>query len=377
MPTTYQLRLGGVAVEMALYDKLTSLEVEESLDVPAAMQLSLPVDRTQDGDLSFVGDPKFGPFTPVAVVAEADAGKQCLFDGAILAHSVKLNAGVAGSSVQVWGQDSTWLLNLDEKVREWVGVDDAVVASTIFHEYGIPPASENSADLSPSHPESGHTLMQRGTDFQFLRMLARRTGKLCRVYCKTEAGQRVGYFAKPALEADPVLVLKPNDPVAPNASNLELKWDVARPTQTLAHQSLFSDASPDGVPGNATEPGLKLLDARGLEAFAGKTYKAMLTTATDTAGELLQRAQAVLRDAGWFVRCECEVNAARVNVILRAGDIVGIDGVGKLHSGKYLVWSVRHTITSNSHRMKLILVRNAVGPASSGGGGGLSLPGLP
>lgn len=376
MPTTYQLRLSDAPAEEALYKKLTALEVEESLDLPGAVQFSLPVDRTKDGDLTFVGDPKFGPLTPVAVVTEADAGKQCIFDGVVLAHSAKLNAGVAGSSVQIWGQDATWLLNMEEKVREFVGVDDAAVAATIFGEYGMSPAPENSGDVSPSHPESSHTLMQRGTDYQFLRMLARRTGKLCRVFCKDKAGQRVGYFAKPALEADPVLVLKPNDPVKPNVGNLDLKWDVARPTQTLAQQALFSDASPDGVPGNASEPGLKLLDARGLEAFAGKPNKAMLTAPADTAGELLQRAQAVLREAGWFVRCECEVSAARVNVILRAGNIVSIDGVGQLHSGKYLVWSVRHTISRDAHRMQLILVRNAVGPAPSGGGG-LSVPGLP
>lgn len=377
MPTTYQMRLDGAPIDLSLYDKLTSFEVEESLDLPGAVQFSLPVSRTKDGDLTVVGDSKFGPFTTVAVIAEADAGKQCIFDGMILAHSAKLNAGVAGSSVQVWGQDATWLMNIEEKVREWPGVDDATVASTIFGEYGISPASENSADDSPSHPESGHSLMQRGTDFQFLRMLARRTGKLCRVYCKAEAGQRTGYFAKPSLESDPVIVLKPNDPVAPNVSGLELKWDVARPTLVQARQSLFSDTSAEGVPGDAIETGLKLLDERGLESFAGKSNKTLLTTSADTAGELLQRAQAVLRDSGWFVRCECEVSAARVNIILRAGDILSIDGVGKLHSGKYLVRSVRHTITRDAHLMKLLLVRNAVGPASDAGGSGISLPGLP
>jgi hypothetical protein len=367
MPTTYQLRLGGTPAEDALYDKLTALEVEESLDVPGAVQFTLPVDRTQDGDLSFVGDPRLGPLAPVAVVAEAEAGKHCVFDGVVLAHAAKLTAGVAGSSVQVWGQDATWLMNAEEKVREFVGLDDAAVAATILGEYGIAPAPENGADPSPTHPESGHTLMQRGTDYQFLRALARRTGKLFRVFCRDRAGQRVGYFAKPALEADPVLVLTPNDPVAPNAGNLDLRWDVARPTQVLAHQALFSDTSPDGVPGTATEPGLALLDERGLEAFAGQPNTALLTAPADTAGELLQRAQAVLREAGWFVRGECEVTAARVNVILRAGDLVRIDGVGQLHSGRYLVWSVRHTITRDVHRMKLVLVRNAVGPAPSGG----------
>ena len=47
--------------------------------------------------------------------------------------------------------------------------------------------------------------MQRGTDIQFLRDLARRNGKLCRVgRAPTSRAQRTGYFAKPELDGDPV-----------------------------------------------------------------------------------------------------------------------------------------------------------------------------
>jgi hypothetical protein len=49
---------------------------------------------------------------------------------------------------------------------------------------------------------------------------------------------------------------------------------------------------------------------------------------------------------------------------MRVGQIVELGGAGALHSGKYLVWSVRHTITGDAHRMRLRLVRNAVGGSS-------------
>ena len=45
---------------------------------------------------------------------------------------------------------------------------DADVANSIFGDYGFTPAPENSDDDSPSHVESGHSLMQRGSDIQFL-----------------------------------------------------------------------------------------------------------------------------------------------------------------------------------------------------------------
>ncbi|MBK8211878.1 MAG: hypothetical protein IPK78_19985 [Rhodospirillales bacterium] len=43
------------------------------------------------------------------------------------------------------------------------------------------------------------------------------------------------------------------------------------------------------------------------------------------------------------------------------GTIAQVDGAGQLHSGNYFVWSVRHTITAESHSMRFVLVRNAVG----------------
>jgi hypothetical protein len=42
------------------------------------------------------------------------------------------------------------------------------------------------------------------------------------------------------------------------------------------------------------------------------------------------------------------------------GKLAQVNGAGRIHSGKYFVWSVRHTITADSHRMRFVLVRNAV-----------------
>jgi hypothetical protein len=95
----------------------------------------------------------------------------------------------------------------------------------------------------------------------------------------------------------------------------------------------------------------------------------LLTAPVDDAGELTLRAQSLLIEAGWFLRCEGEADVGRLNAVLRVGTIVMINGAGSLHSGKYLVWSVRHTITGDSHKMKFTLVRNAIGPEPAGVGG--------
>jgi hypothetical protein len=101
----------------------------------------------------------------------------------------------------------------------------------------------------------------------------------------------------------------------------------------------------------------------------------LLTAPVDDAQELTLRAQSVLREAGWFARCEGEADVARLNSVLRAGTVVAVSGAGSLNSGKYFVWSVRHTIMADSHKMKFTLVRNAVGPPPASGGALTSLVG--
>jgi hypothetical protein len=76
-----------------------------------------------------------------------------------------------------------------------------------------------------------------------------------------------------------------------------------------------------------------------------------------------------LREAGWFVRCSGQADVSRLNAVLRVGTVVQLNSAGSLNSGKYFVWSVRHTIDKQSHKMDFVLVRNAVGSAPSSGSG--------
>jgi len=96
-----------------------------------------------------------------------------------------------------------------------------------------------------------------------------------------------------------------------------------------------------------------------------------LTAPADDAGQLSRRGAALLREAGWFVRCSGEADLSALHVVFRAGSAVNIEGVGSVHSGKYFVWSVRHVIDQQHHKMNFVLVRNAVGAAPSGGAASL------
>ena len=371
MANTFQFLINNNPVEASFYDELISLEVEENVDLPGAIQIMLPVSRTDKGDLTQVNSDRFKPFSNLAIVVGVEGEtNECIFDGYVLTHKLHLETGVTASNLSVWGQDAAWLMNLEEKTREWVDVSDASVANTIFKNYGITPSADNTEDDSPAHTEDGYTLMQRASDIQFIRNLASRNGKLCRVACTSTPGKRIGYFAKPKLDGKPVVTFKPNETETWNVRALDFSWDVSRPIAVKTSQALFNDPSEDGISANTQDSGLTLLGDRSLLDFAGKPMTMLLSTNVDSAGELRSRAQSSLQESGWFVRCEGEADVSRLKTILRVNTIVQIEGVGSLNSGKYYVWSVRHSITADAHKMRFVLVRNAVG-ATPGSGDGI------
>ncbi len=377
MASTYQILLDGTPVEKAFYDAITSLEVEENAELPDAVQLTMAVNRSTAGDLDYPGDARLGPLTNLAVVAQPDGGEsQCIFDGYILSHQLHLETATSASTLKVWGQDASWLMNLEEKVKEWVNVTDADVANAIFGDYSFDPDPANTDDDSPAHTEDGHSLMQRGSDIQFLRSLARRNGKLCRVTCSDTPGQRTGFFAKPDLTADPAATLNLNDIAAWNVSALDISWEATRPTRVTGGQALFDDDDPDAASVDETDSGLPLLDDNDLATFTGKPMTVLLSAPVDDAGEMQMRAQSLLGEAGWFVRCEGEVDVSRLHAVMRVATIVQLEQIGAMHSGNYLVWSVRHHINADAHRMRFVLVRNAIGGSAKSSGLG-DFPSLP
>lgn len=369
----YQVLLGGEAMPEALAARLGGLEAEEAADGPGVLQLRFACGE-EAGDIAPLNEPGLQPMAGIAVLAQAgEADPTCIFAGHVSGHRLHLEGGVTQSELLVSAQDSSWLMDLEEKAREWVDVDETSVAAAIFGEYGIAPSPANTEEEAPSHTEARRSLMQRATDLQFLRLLARRGGRLLRIAAGAGPEELVGVFAAPDLGAEPVASLRPNDPEKPNLRVLDLEWDVARPSSVVARQAMLDDPAAEGASGDAEESGLRPMDARGLAEFAGRAVRAMLTAHVDDGQALRARASGLLREAGWFVRLTATVDAAVLGTVLRAGQVVTVEGIGSVHSGRYLVWTVRHRIDDAAHRMDVTLVRNAVGPAPGGGG----LPKLP
>jgi hypothetical protein len=364
-----QLAIGGTPAPDALYAAIAQLEVEESSDQPGALLLQLPVNRTSSGDLQFVGDGIFEPRTNITLTvtpSAAGSSAQCIFDGYVLSWRLHLDRASTSSTTEVWAQDASWLMNIDDHLKGWPsGHTDGEVANEIFGKYGFATASGNTQNDSPSHTDDGHTLFQRATDLQFLRGLARRGGKLCRVACTDTPGARTGYFVTPAVDGQPVTTISLTDPTNWTVDTLDFDWDVMRPTEVDSGQVDLTQSADSGTEVTTDSSGLKALGDRDFPTYLGQSSTLLLTAPYDVP-ELSQRTTAVLVESGFFSRCTGEADAERLGTILRVGDLVTIKGAGSIQSGTWLVWNVRHKYSLDAWKMSFTLVRNAMGPPATG-----------
>jgi hypothetical protein len=158
------------------------------------------------------------------------------------------------------------------------------------------------------------------------------------------------------------------DPNAWTVEKLDFDWDVMRPSQVDASQVDLTQAADDGTETDTDSSGLTTLADRDLPTYSGLSSTLLLTTPADVA-DLPQRTVAVLTESGFFTRCTGEADADRLGAVLRAGDVVTIEGAGAIHSGNWLVWAVRHRFALDTFKMRFTLVRNGVGAAPAGSSG--------
>ena len=209
----YQVLLEGTPVDKEFYEQLGRLEVEENADLPGAVSLSLPV-AVADGELTWVGDARIGPYANIAVVATAPGGPRPVRlrrlraqpQGAPAVGRLRRDRRGVGA-----GRDRAD--GADGPVKVWSGMSEADVAAQILsRSTASPPTPPTARDPGPTHTEDEHALMQRASDAEFLRRLARRTGRWFRVVAADKPGVRTGYFAAPSLDRPPVATIGVTDP---------------------------------------------------------------------------------------------------------------------------------------------------------------------
>jgi phage protein D len=292
----------------------------------------------------------------LAVIAPLKGKNNYLVKGPVTGQKVYFRHGVGGSYVEVEGSDSSIKMARQTQAVVFTDQTDSDAVSQILGsaQYGFTPDVDST---QAGHFEVKHTLVQRASDLEFVRRLARRNGFMFWVDCDA-TGTETAHFKRPNLSGKSGLNLDINLDTN-NLGSLELSWDVERSTSVEAAELNLNDKTV--LDGNVSSSPLTSLGSQSLADITGDVRSGHLHAPVDDAGDLKARGEGALIEAAWFVRATGKTSVNALGDVLRANTIVKLRGVGSRHSGNYYVAAVRHTIDPSAHHMEFELVRNGWG----------------
>ena len=359
MPETRLLiEIDGDAVADQDLAQVGAVQAEEATEQADALMLAAQLQAGQDGEWTSLLDPLTAPRTKVAVqITRGDVLYR--FEGLSTEASWQLDAD-GDSRLSVKAVDRTLELDAEEKVVAWPGTSDSGIAEAIFSSYGLSAEVED----TPDGPDPDvHVVLQRGTDWAFLRALAAKWGYA--VYLESDGRRLTGHFHTLDPLADPQGELALGFGGDARKAHVEAKLVAGRRVKAARIPAL-SDTAQDG---DATGDD----QAQGSDSLAAQTT--VLLAPTDVVGEVepLAAATGLARDSAFAVQLTAEIDTDAVGLLLRARRPVLVKGLGSSLSGRYLVERVRHLVTTDRHVQQLTLARNALGLKGDEpfGGGGL------
>jgi hypothetical protein len=346
---------------------LVEMEIEEDHRLAGCCKIKLAVSRQDDGSWTFLDDDRVRPWKPITISAEVADASVDLFAGYVVDVKPSIDAEEDQSFVEIWGMDATSLMSLEEKIRDWPNKSDSDIARQIFADYDLTPKVD---DTGVVHDEKVSTIIQRETDIQFLKRLARRNGFECLVAGDT------GYFRKPVLNEPPQAVLAAHFGDDTNLVRFDARLAALRPTSVEMHQiDTIGKQLDDAVVEASDQPQLGRDGATSLTVPNGISARMFVKHAMATSrSEMENLCHSLYDEAEWLIEATGEIDTLAYGDVLRPRKLVPIKGVGELFSGVYYVTNVKHVFSLDGYVQQFTARRNALAPKSAkdfGGDAGL------
>jgi hypothetical protein len=353
---------------------LVETRVEQELSAPTRFAIRFE-DDTCEGSLQVLKAKEIKPNTVMAILAPDGNKLACLVRGRVTQVRFAVMLGVAGSWVEIRGEDRRIEMDRDCVHKAWRGLaSDA--ANAILKDYHFTPDVEATKKL---YSDREHTLNQRDTDLAFLERIARENGYEFWIEygvkdSASTPGTPIGIGETAKLRASPPRNAGPAPPIllasptntpplrvnvppdqCPNVTSFQVDTDVER-----AHSADGAAINPCTVRLERTQvlnpqPGLD--NGPTLPRINDVTRRLSITTAGGV-DELQPKQEAALVEAGWFVEATASTTAHMLGALVKPHDVVPVEGIGVELSGPYQVTAVTHVINAADHFMDITLRSN-------------------
>jgi phage protein D len=399
--TAFQLAFSDQSVDTEFYGDIVSLQVEENSAIANTLRLKLATRLDDQGTWIYLDDDRFALFTKVSfklgftgggglagalgsVLGGNNDGLVPVFDGYVTSVDFDVGSEPGSSAIEIGAMDTSVLMSLEEKIVTWNDMSDSDIAQAITAKY---PASVQADPTQTVHQENDTTIVQRGTDIQFVRELAQRNGMEFYFETDQDSGAITAYFRAPQLDGTPQPDLSVQSGDDSNLKSFAVHLTGQRPLAVKVVQ--MDVAQNSATPAQATNSQLPSIGASDANILVAGPLGSLVTPAdaqaqmlvlgppTSDATEMQTIAQAVRDEASWFITARGEINSEAYQTVLRPHRLVLVRGAGKAYSGKYYVTRVVHNLNGDgSYAQNFEARRNArdVDGSEQFGGGGLGLP---
>jgi phage protein D len=348
----------GEAEVGELYRDLLTVEVELDDELAGMFRLTAKLVLHADGSWSYLDDDRFTPWTRVSITAGLEDDTRQLLSGFITHLRPSFGAGLEQCQVEIWGMDASVLMDREDRLEDWPNMKDSDIARDRFLHYGLTPKVTQTEVV---HNEEVSTIIQRETDIQLLRRLARRNGFECFVDGNN------GYFGPPAVDDAPQPVLAVHFGEETNVDRFSLEVNALAPADVAMFQV---DHDSGEILEETVDAGEQpKLGARSANDYLGPdmTHGLVFVGQAETTGapEMAALCRSLFDRGEWFVTGEGEVAANEYGNILMPRGTVTIKGIGEAHSGVYYVTHVTHRFTAGGYTQVFRVKRNALMPTGS------------
>lgn len=349
-----------------LYPDLISIEVELDDELACMFRLQIATFPQPDGGWRYLDDERLMIWKQVVIAVGFEDGPEELISGYITHVKPLFDPDPMQCSLEIWGMDSSILMDREEKLKDWPNKKESDIAAEIFGLYGFTPHVD---DTEVIHDEAISTIIQRQTDMQFLKKMALRNGFECFVQGTD------GYFRRPLTDdaPQPLLAVHFGEDTTVNYFSVEV--NALMPANVTMFQLGRMDKEVlEATAVSSQQTALGETDAHGLLAPGMNPGQIFVSKNVATGNpEMDALCRGLFHEAEWFVTGEGEINGNQYGHVLKPRGTVTIKGIAETYSGVYYVCHVKHSITAEGYVQYFRVKRNAIRPTGdedfSGAGG--------
>lgn len=341
-----------------IYRDVLMLEVELDDELAGIFKLKLAMPQNTDGTWKYLDDDRFGIWKQVSVSAGYDSGMDELIHAYTTHVKPSFDPDPSNCILEIWGMDGSVLMDREEILKDWPNKKDSDIASEIFTSHGLTAYVE---DTNIVHDETVSTIIQRETDMQFLKRLARRNGYEYFVEGNT------GHFRSPKVSDPPQPVLSVLFGDETNVESFSIEVNAIKSAEVDMLQIDRADKSVlDASAAKSSLTSLGANDSAALLPAAVDPAKIFIGMNVSTGKpEMDALCQVLCNEYSWFVTGEGVIDGNKYGHVLKPRATVTIKGIGETHSGTYYVSNVTHSFNPDGYSQSFRVKRNALMPSGS------------